>query len=170
MCSLRRPILLATLLLLLCADICHAAGASQTKKTVPGQLIEIFFAELCSKGCSEEDRARWKENFRWEFHDLNGDSTAEYFLYVDHADWCGAGGSNCTYWIYQESQGAYKLLLEAPRLAPMKSITKGYRDLYGDFRMGATGVRGKFEYYRTIYKFDGKKYKQVSGRSVYKND
>lgn len=133
------------------------------------ELIRIFFAELCSKGCAEEARARWKENFWWELHNLDGDSTPEYFLYIDHADWCGAGGSNCAYWIYQKSRGRYKLLLDAPRVASLKSTTKGYRDLYSDFRMGAARQRGKFEYYRTVYKFDGQKYREKSKRLIYKD-
>jgi hypothetical protein len=155
-------------IVLLQGIITPAASSRPSKEVVPGKLISAFFEELCSKGCTEGEKARWRENFRSELHDINGDSVAEYFLYVDHADWCGAGGSNCMYWVYQKTAGGYKLLLAAPRVAPLKSLTKGYRDLYGDFRMGAARQRGKFEYYRTIYKFNGEKYEESSQRLIFK--
>jgi hypothetical protein len=162
--------LFVSIILLFLPLVTTEASRKTQRRIVPKQLTELFFAELCSAGCSVEEKARWKENFRWELHDLNTDSRPEYFLYIDHADWCGAGGSNCTYWVYQKTSGGYKLLLDAPRARPLNRIPNGYRDVSSDFRTGASSSRpGKFEYNRKTFKFDGRKYREHSDRVVYKN-
>lgn len=136
----------------------------------PKSLVRLFFAELCSEGCSEEEKSDWRENFRWELHDLNKDSVPEYFLYIDDQAWCGAVG-NCTYWIYQRTSGGYRLLvgafpknefddLPSTRLYPLGTYTKGYCDLASDHRIGPD------ERIRTVYKYDGHKYKAVSQKTI----
>jgi hypothetical protein len=161
-------ILVSIILMCLTLIPTGALGRPQ-RRVLPNQLLKIFFAELCSNGCSDEAKTRWRENLRWKFHDLNKDSTPEYFLYIDHADWCGAGGSNCTYWIYQRISGGYKLLLDAPMARPLKRMTNSYRDIYSDFRLGAAYPQRKFEYSRKFYKYDGQKYREHSEKVIYKN-
>src|SRR5262245_58654136 len=126
------------------------------RKKPPTDLVGTFFVELCSKGCSEEETTRWRENFRWESHELNIDSVPEYFLYIDHADWCGAGCSNCMYSGYQKTKRGYKLLLEDVRLRPLQSHTNDYRDLASEHRIGASNIPCYSDYDFTRYKFDGR--------------
>lgn len=137
-------------------------------KKPPTDLVRTFFAELCSKGCSEEEETRWRENFRWERHDLNRDSVPEYFLYIDHADWCGAGGSNCTYSVYQKTKSGYKLLHEGVRLRPLRSYTNGYRDLASEHRIGASSIPCYSDYGFTRYKFDGREYQPDLNKTIRK--
>ena len=146
-------------LLLLCSigSQTLAENEAVAQKKLPMDLVKTFFAEICSNGCSEEEKTRWRENFRWELHDLNRDSVPEYFLYIDHADWCGAGGSNCTYFVYQKTKSGYRQLIDGPRLRPLRSNTNGYSDLASEFRIGVT-VIGYWDYDFTRYEFDGRKY------------
>jgi thiamine biosynthesis lipoprotein len=145
-----------------------AAKEGVRRKKLPTDLVKTFFTELCSKGCSDEEKTRWRENFRWEPHDLNRDSIPEYFLYIDHADWCGAGGSNCQYWVYQKTKSGYKLLIEDARLRPLKSYTNGYRDLASEHRIGASIVPCHSDYSFTRYKFDGRKYQPYLNKIIQK--
>ncbi len=52
---------------------------------------------------SEADLEILSKNLKYELHDLNDDGVQEFFLYIDHTDWCGAGG-NCSYWVYQKTE------------------------------------------------------------------
>jgi hypothetical protein len=46
--------------------------------------------------------------------------------------------------------------------------SRGYLDLYGDHRIGVSKQPGKWEYTRTIYKFDGNRYEADSEKTVLK--
>jgi len=155
--------------LILATGPTYGATKASRSPNVPVPLLKILFTDLCAKGCSKEEESQWRKNLRWEVHDLNKDSIPEYFLYIDHADWCGAGGSNCTVWVYQKRERVYKLLASETRLRPLKTYTNGYLDLYGDFRIGASSIRGTWEYHRTVYKFKGNQYKAHSEETVLKD-
>ncbi|MBC7798959.1 MAG: hypothetical protein H7Z37_18975 [Pyrinomonadaceae bacterium] len=91
-----------------------------------------------------------------ELHDLNGDGISEYFLYIQHSDWCGAG-SNCTYWVYQKTAKGYVLLIEHSVLRVKETVTNGYRDLSSETPEGFCELYVQ-RVLATPYKFDGKKY------------
>jgi hypothetical protein len=132
---------------------------------IPSNLVRVFFKEVCSGlgGCSDEEIKLWRSNFKYEVHDLNGDRIPEFFLYIDHPNWCGAG-FNCNFWVFQRSGRSYKLLVENPVIKVSKTKTKGYRDLESLGRMGGCifpdGEAGE-EKYVTLYKYDGRKYKPL---------
>ena len=140
-------------------------GKVKPSTNIPSRLMRVLLVELCSNGCSEEEKQNWRENVYCELLHLNNDDVPEYFVSIRHPDWCGAG-SNCTVWVYQRRGRAFRLLASEKGLRPHKTYTKGYRDLYGDVKIGASQARGKFEYSRTVYKFNGRKYAHYSEKYV----
>lgn len=96
---------------------------------------------------------------------MNKDLIEEYFLCIEDSDWCGAG-ANCHVWVYQKHRGSYRLLAEDTRLRALRSYQNGYHDLYSDHKMGASNQPGKWEYDRTVYRFNGKEYEVDSHRYV----
>lgn len=86
--------------------------------------------------------------------DLNSDRKPEFIVKLLVS--CGAGDGYA--WIFRKMSTGLELLLSAggPRtqISPMGSFTNGYRDIAED----AVGPRGGSV--RTIYKFDGKLYKE----------
>ena len=105
---------------------------------------------------SESDLKILHENLKFERHDLNADGVLEYFLYIEHSDWCGAG-SNCNYWVYQKNKAGYTLLADDAVLRVEDTTTNGYRDLASETPMGFCG-RNIARLYVTPYKYDGKEY------------
>ena len=53
---------------------------------LPRQLIDWVMKDACALGCSEEQRADYRRNIKFELHDLNGDKSEEFFIYVNHPD------------------------------------------------------------------------------------
>lgn len=86
--------------------------------------------------------------------DLNRDGKPEFIVKLLLS--CGAGDGYA--WIFRNTSTGLELLLSAggPRtqISPMGSFTNGYRDIAED----AVGPRGGSV--RTVYKFDGKLYKE----------
>lgn len=134
-------------------------------RAVPGiskdlvrRLIEDINANKNNFRLSAEDLEVVYENLKRELHDLNNDGLPEYFLYIDHSDWCGAGG-NCTYWVYRKADGTFDLILEDKVLKPQNSVTNGYRDLWSESPMGFCEPY-VWRIFVTRYKFDGIKYQK----------
>jgi hypothetical protein len=127
---------------------------------IPEQLVQQLIKDINTNKnnfhLSDGDLTVLRKNLRYELHDLNRDSKPEFFLYIDHSDWCGAGG-NCSYWIYQKEDGGYKLLLEDKELRVMRSLTKGYRDLVSRVPMGFCAVNVQ-RVWTSFYKYNGKSY------------
>jgi hypothetical protein len=160
---------LFALSLLLISSIGNRALAykrSATRIKPPAGLVNAFFAELCSKGCSEKKVAQLRKNLRLELHDLNRDSVPEYFIYLNRADVCGAGGGYCVYLVFQKTKSGYSLLAQGVKLSPLPSYTNGYRDLVGNNRSDLSIVPCYSDYASTTYKFDGRKYQ----RDIIKGD
>src|SRR4051812_46761762 len=86
-------------------------GASSTAKPhrLPQQIIASVMNDICSWGCSNEERAVYRRNIRYELHDVNGDRIPEIFVYIDHPDWCG-NHFNCDYSIFQRRGRGYRLI------------------------------------------------------------
>jgi len=156
-----RKTLFALSLLLFCSigNQTLANKRSIIQKRPPADLVKAFFAEICSKECSEKKIAQLRKNLRLELHDLNRDSVPEYFLYLDRADVCGAGGSYCYYLVYLKTNRGYELLAKGVKLSPLESYTNGYRDLVGNNRSDLSIVPCYADYTSTTYKFDGQKYR-----------
>jgi hypothetical protein len=98
-----------------------------------------------------EDRAK---NFEARLIDVNDDRKPEYE--IDNTDpaspFCFVEG-NCTFWLYRKTGNGWELLLttDVPVL-PLKTSTHGYRDISVHSYVGAVHE------YKTIYKFDGRRY------------
>ena len=154
--NFRRAILTVSLLAAGGAPLTSLAR-QRVPSGVPKEVIEQFFKDLCPKGCSDEEVALWKSNLKHESHDLNRDGVPEFFLYVVHSDWCGAGG-NCSYSVYRKRNKRYELLLDDKVLRVLDSSTRGYRDLASEFPMGACDG-GRRSLRVTLYKYDGNTYR-----------
>lgn len=142
----------------------YAANLSfgQTKNVLPTALTNAFWKDVCSNSCSPEELSRWKANFKFEKHDLNKDGTFEYFLYIEHLDWCGLG-SNCSYWVFQKKKNEYVLLLNDKNLRVRKTVSNSFYDLVSETPMGFCG-RNVQRYSRTYYKFNGREYKESDSK------
>lgn len=127
---------------------------------IPDDLIQQLIADINANEknfrLSEEDLKILNNHLKYELHDLNNDGASEFFLYIEHSDWCGAG-SNCSYWIYRKTKAGYKLLLEDKVLRVRDTVTNGYRDLSSETPMGFCD-KNVARLYVTPYKYDGEKY------------
>jgi len=176
-----RIYLLISLYFLISADLSRASQESALK--IPEVLIQQLIRDINTndKGfrLSERDIDVLRKNLKCKLEDINGDGTLEFFLYIDHSDWCGAG-SNCDYWVYQKRSSKYKLLLNDKQLRAKRTRTRGYCDLVSETPMGVIEP-GKYRFYTTLYKYDGKQYQAVAfaekvktvkrkGKSILKKD
>jgi hypothetical protein len=138
----------------------------------PGDLIQQLIVDIDNNKygfrVSSAELDVLVNNLEIEKHDLNGDGVTEFFLHINHTDWCGAGG-NCSYWVYQRTGTGYKLLLEDKEIWVKDTRTNGYRDLASETPMGFC-KRNVQRLYVTPYKYDGVVYKaqrlEVDCRSV----
>jgi hypothetical protein len=138
-------------------------AGSKTYKIPKGlvqQLIKDINTNENNFRLTKEDIKVLNERLKCKFHDLNGDSRPEFFLYIEHSDWCGAG-YNCSYWVYQRVPGGYKLLLEEKVLKVKNTVTNGYRDLESQQPMGFCDVNVKRADV-SLYQFDGRRYQFIS--------
>ena len=130
----------------------QAAGAG-----LPAKITRLLFQQLCEGGCSDEEVARWKSNLKFETHDLNADGVPEFFVFIEHSDWCGAG-ANCDYWIFQKKGRGYVLLLNDKVLRVKDGVSHGSRDLASEIPMGFCD-RNVQRLDVTPYRFDGAEYR-----------
>src|SRR5207249_3133927 len=115
-----------------------AACTSKVPSHIPHTLIQQLIEEINTNDrnfrLSDGDLRVLNDHVKCELIDLNGDGIAEFFLYIDHSDWCGAG-TNCDYWVFQRTRGGYKLLLNDKQLRAIGTLTNGYRDLVSESPM-----------------------------------
>ena len=132
-----------TIAILLGSAFLFPVASQNAPAQVPEELIQQLIKDINTNKTgfrlTDKDLSILRQNLRYELHDLNRDSKPEFFLYIDHSDWCGAGG-NCSYWIYQETGGGYRLLLEEKEVRVLRSATKGYKDLVGYVPVGFCAV------------------------------
>lgn len=136
-------------------------------RSVPGisdDLVRRIINDISINGnnfsLSTSDIEVLYANLKLELHDLNNDGASEYFLYIDHHDWCGAG-ANCDYWVYQRTGETHRLMLTDKVLRPQRTITNGYRDLWSESPMGFCGPN-LARLAITRYTFDGARYQKQS--------
>lgn len=155
-----RKYILAPIFSLLCsaALIVVAQRTSETK--LSSNLVQRLIADINDNEnnfrLSDTDLEVLYKNLKFELHDLNGDGVAEFFLFIEHSDWCGAG-ANCNYWVYQKTKNDYILLAEDAVLRVKDMVGKGYRDLSSETPMGFCGHNVQ-RVAVTPYKYNGKKY------------
>jgi hypothetical protein len=148
------------------------SGSAKTRR-VPDHVIQAVLQDACSAGCSEKEMAEYRRRIKTEFHDLNADKVLELFVYIDHTEFCGVG-FNCSFWIFQRRGNGHRLLLkDYPVVRTGKGVTKGYRDLESQGRMGGCLFDdGRFgrEIYLTVFKWNGKEYRpRVVGAQCRRN-
>ena len=153
-----RFLLVPVILFLIGGVIIACTTRQSVHSQVPDEVVKLLFELTCTKGCSDEEVALWKTNLKSEMHDLNGDSVPEWFLYIDHSDWCGAGGRRCDYWVVQKGKDAYALILNSKELRVEEAVTNGYRDLTSVMPGGFDCDGDAQRVYITPYKFDGRRY------------
>ena len=157
-----RVYLLIGLFLLTSARLSRASQESTFK--IPRALVQQLIRDINTNGngfqLSGPELEILRNNLKCKLEDINGDGAKEFFLYIEHPDWCGAG-TNCDYWVYQKESAKYKLLLHDKQLRAKRTKTKRYRDLVSETPMGVIAT-GKYRFYTTLYKYDGKQYQEVS--------
>jgi hypothetical protein len=158
-----RRLILALALLTFCGAAFNSFAGQKTPPQMPEEVVKLLFKDLCKKGCSAEEVARWKSNLKYELHDLNADAVPEFFVFIDHSDWCGAG-SNCDYWIFQKKAHGYILLLNDKELRVKGVSSNGSRDLASETPMGFCALNVQ-RLDATLYKYDGKRYRVQSWRT-----
>lgn len=144
---------------LFCSVALLVAAQPRSESNLPRNLIQQLVADINDNKnnfrLSDEDLEVLHKNLKFELHDLNADGVSEFFLYIDHNYWCGAG-SNCSYWAYQKTENGYNLLVEDTVLRVKETTTNGYRDLSSQIKMGS--CEGGFQFYVTHYEYDGQRY------------
>jgi hypothetical protein len=146
---------------LLCGSALIVVAQRNSEKKLPKNLVQQLIADINNNEnnfrLSEEDLKVLHKNLKFELHDLNADGVSEFFLYIDHSDWCGAG-ANCSFWVYEKTENGYKLLVEDKVLRVKETITNGYRDLSSETPMGFC-ERNVQRVSATPYKYNGTRYK-----------
>ena len=110
----------------------------------------------------EEDRLRkGQENMTIEEVDLNRDGVNEY--QVEMSGPCACGMVNCSIYVYRKAGQGFETILDDAAgfgMEVLKTVTNGYRDLRVTARDTAA-TQGE-----TVYKFDGKRYRDVKNTLV----
>ncbi len=152
--------ILAFIICLLCGADLLIAAQRKSETKLPKNLVQKLIADINDNEnnfrLSDEDLEVLHKNLKFELHDLNADGVSEFFLYIDHNYWCGAG-SNCNYWVYQKTKDGYVLLADDAVLRVKDTLTNGYRDLSSETPMGFC-ERNVQRVFATPYKYNGKQY------------
>ena len=161
--------ILIALICFLCGIVCPKHSCYAQHSAIPETLIQKLYADIQDENfrLSDADKEIIKNHLKCKLKDINTDSLLEIFLFVNHSDWCGAG-SSCDYWVYQETDHGYKLLLNEKNLRAMKSFTNGYRDIVSEVPMGFCSKEEQ-RFATDTYKYDGQRYKFHSNESICKN-
>ena len=87
------------------------ASAFEIPKTLIQQLIMDINTNDKGSHLSNHDLEILRKNLKCKLEHINGDGAEEYFLYIDHPDWCGR----------DSSPNAYRLLA-----SPLKSTDANF--------------------------------------------
>jgi len=138
---------------------------SQSKKEVRSKLLKQVLADDPDvRECVEKEEGGTRaaeENMTVEEVDLNRDGVSEYE--VELSGPCACGMVNCTIYLYRQTASGYELILEDAAglgLELLRTSSNGYTDVRVDARDSAAAQS------QTIYKFDGKRYREASSRLV----
>jgi hypothetical protein len=136
-------------------------AVAQKRQTVevPRQIVQRLMKDEDIKGFLE-----YRQEYRnsglakyltAELIDLNRDGTSELIVRGIN-EICGA--TNCYTWIYRKVGNSYQMLLYAgfiQQIELKRTFTRGYRDIIASMHGSA------WDSDLTLYKFDGKQYRQV---------
>lgn len=138
---------------------------SQSKKEVRSKLFKQLLADSPDvRDCVEKEEGGTRvaeENMSVEEVDLNRDGVSEYEIELSGP--CDCGMVNCSIYLYRQSATGYELILDDAAglgLELLRTSSNGYADLRVDARDNAATQS------QTIYKFDGKRYREASSRIV----
>ncbi len=141
------------------------AEQREVKKEVRSKLFKQVLADYPDvRECVEKEEGGTRtaeENMSVEEVDLNRDGVSEYE--VELSGPCVCGMVNCSIYLYRQSAAGYELLLEDAAglgLELLKTSSNGYADVRVDARENAATQS------HTIYKFDGRHYREASSRIV----
>jgi len=162
-----RKFILAFAICSICSIALLVVAQRNSKSEIPKVLVERLIADINDNKnnfrLSEADLKILHKNLKFELHDLDADGVSEFFLYIEHSDWCGAG-SNCSFWVYQKTKEGYDLLAEDKVFRVKEIMTNGYRDLSSETPMGFC-EKNVQRVSVTPYKYDGKQYQAQSSKT-----
>ena len=131
----------------------------EVPKEIRSKLFKQALADSGERDCFEKEEGGLRaaeENMSAEEVDVNRDGVPEYE--VELSGPCTCGMVNCSIFLYRQSGGGYELILDDAAglgLELLKTSSNGYADLGVDARETAATTS------TTIYKFDGKKYREA---------
>ncbi len=138
---------------------------SQSKKEVRSKLFkQVLVDDPDVRECAEKEEGGTRaaeENMSVEEVDLNRDGVSEYE--VELSGPCACGMVNCSIFLYRQTASGYELILEDASgfgLKLLRTSSNGYTDVQVDARDSAAAQS------QTVYKFDGKRYREASSRLV----
>lgn len=164
----RRARWTAALIAINCLLFAVVAKAQQhdDKPELRARLFNQVLADFRDlRECMEQEEGglrKAQENMTVEELDLNNDGVKEY--QVEMSGPCACGMVNCSIYVYRKAgQGLEAILDDASGLGIelLKTSTHGYRDLLVTARDTAA-TRAE-----TVYKFDGKRYRDVKNTLVH---
>ena len=145
-------------------------AVAQTKresKEVRSKLFKQVLADYADvRECVEKEEGGTRtaeENMSVKEVDLNRDGVSEYE--VELSGPCVCGMVNCSIYLYRQTPAGYEVILEDAAglgLELLRTSSNGYTDVRVDARESAAAES------QTVYKFDGKRYREASSRIVNK--
>ena len=130
-------------------------------KDVRNRLYKQILAEDAElRDCLKEQGAEApsEDKVEIEEYDLNRDGVKEYEVHL--YGMCACGAHNCTIYLYRRAGQGFESIIEENASGVgvefLKSSTNGYTDLQINSHGSAATE------YRTVYKFDGKKYREAN--------
>ncbi len=137
----------------------------ENKKEVRSRLFKQVLADYADvRECVEKEEGGTRaaeENMSVEEVDLNRDGVSEFEVQLSGP--CVCGMVNCSIYLYRQNPAGYELILEDAAglgIELLKTSSNGYTDLRIDARENAATQS------QSIYKFDGKRYREASSRIV----
>jgi hypothetical protein len=148
---------------------CFAAETRPQTRKINKEVRSKLFKQVLSdytdvRECVEKEEGGTRtaeENMSVEEVDLNRDGVSEY--QVELSGPCVCGMVNCSIYLYRQSVAGYEVILEDAAglgLELLRTSSNGYTDVRVDARDSAATQS------QTIYKFDGKRYREASSRMV----
>lgn len=134
------------------------------QKEVPKEIRSKLFKQVMAdysdaRECAEQEEggaSAAEEKMSVEAMDLNRDGVSEYE--VELSGTCMCGMVNCSIYLYRQTATGYESILDDAAgygFALLKTSTNGYADVQVEGRENAASLS------RTIYKFDGKRYREA---------
>ena len=135
------------------------------KQDLRAKLFQQVLADFKDlRDCLKEEEggaAKAQENMTIEELDLNRDGVNEYE--VEMSGPCSCGMVNCSIYVYRKAGQGFESILDDAAgygIEQLKSSSNGYRDLMVTARDTAATQA------ETVYKFDGKRYREVKNTLV----